>query len=390
MKHFILIAATAATIPASAQDIYAPALAEIQKNSTHIQLYGKEFAASVAENKSGLSPADPEVEFGYLWGNNLTGNRKDISVKQEFDFPTVYSRRNRLAKQRDTEAAALFASQRAQTLLQAKELLIEAVYWNAMHALASAQLEYARKIMTLYESLMEHGEATAIDYNKAALSLAGFTNELTAIKVEQSRIASLLASLNGGNEVAFTESSFPAATLPDNFEQWLAQAELKSPHLRLLQSQIDVSTAGISLARADALPKLSVGYQGEYVAGANFSGLNVGVSIPLWQNRGKVRAAKAQAATKEEALQLAREEYLTSLKSLFTQAVSLNEMANRYRTALTDASNDALLYKALQKGQISMLEYVNEVQYSFTMHEKLLATLRDRELAIARLYASEL
>ena len=58
----------------------------------------EQMIARRAGNHVGLTPSDPEVEFGYLWSRPAAGgNRKDVSLTQQFDFPTAYVERSRLA-----------------------------------------------------------------------------------------------------------------------------------------------------------------------------------------------------------------------------------------------------------------------------------------------------
>lgn len=388
--HIITLLATLWCATASAQDPYAPLLEEIARNSREIKLAGREYESAVAENATGLTPADPEVEFGYLWGNRDTGNRKDVSVSQQFDFPSVYGKRRQLSRNRDASAAHLNKARRLEVLLEAKQLLVELVYWNAMLRQAETRLAYAKRTMEAYSFMAERGEATAIDSNKAALNLTASEAELARTELERKGILDRLQSMNGGEPVKFDISEYPDEPLPDDFEQWFAEAERNAPALQYLRSEIEVGRGNTALAKASGLPKLSVGYQGEYVMGSNFSGVTVGVSIPLWENRNRVRHSRAQTAEAEARLDDARRDYCLNLRSLFERARMLSDIERQYARQLAGASNDALLQKALDNGLITMIEYVTEMQYQYDMQERLLATRRDLALALAQLTAYRL
>lgn len=389
-KLLILFTSLTAFCGVWGQDIYTPVLDEIAANSLLLQVYGRECEAALADNATGLTPANPEVEFGYLWGNRETGNRKDVSVSQEFDFPTVYGRRRSLARGKDTSARTLMKARRMEVMLEAKELLVELVYCNAMTAQAEQRRDNARSIKELYSRLVTTGQATQIDFNKAALNLTEADNEVSRLEVERQVLLDRLAALNGGKAVSFDHASYPAQTLPVDFEQWFAEAEKGNPALLYLKSQIEVGDREVALAKASGLPKISVGYQGEYVAGSNFSGVTLGVSIPLWENRGQVNRARSEKAVAEKELEDAREDYHLNLRSYFRQARALEEMEARYAAALDASSNDAWLDRSLELGQINLLQYLTEKQYMYGMREKLLATRRDRALALARLHSFSL
>lgn len=387
-RLLMLLSAVLVAVAVSAQDIYRPILDEIEKNNPQIKLYEKTHEATLAENATSLAPANPEVEFGYLWGSRLTGDRKDISVSQAFDFPTVYGQRSHLSRQKDAAAAYLLKSQRLELLLEAKLQLVQLVYVNALRSIVTNQLDYARQIKEAYSQLIVTGQATKIDYNKAVLNFTDFENMLSRLDMERSQILERLTGLNGGNPVKeFDFAEFCPEPLPADFEQWFAEAEQQTPALHYLKSQVDVSLRNVALEKALRLPKFSVGYQGEYVLGSNFSGVKVGVSIPLWENRNKVRHARKEAEVAQATLADAKTDYYYSLKSLYQEAATLAEMESRYKASLQEASNQTLLFKAFSFGQLSMVDYVTEVQYDFTLREKLLATQRDRQLAMTRLYS---
>lgn len=389
-RHILIIFAICSSFGAYAQDIYRPILEEIATNCREIRVYEREHDATVAENATGMTPANPEVEFGYLWGNKLTGNRKDVSVTQEFDFPTLYGKKRGVAQKKDASAASLLRSQRLDVLLEAKLMLIDLTYWNALRLQAEEQLGYAQKILDAQNKLMNLGETTIIDLNKARLNYSDFENEVSRIDMERKTILDRLTALNGGNVVNFETAAFPEESLPTDFGEWFAEAEKESPALQYLRSQIEVSHGNVAVAKAEGLPKFSVGYQGEYVMGSNFSGVTVGVSVPLWENRHRVRQARAEAAAAEERLTDARQDYFADLQYLFNKARTLGEIEKSYKKNLQEASNDALLFRALEKGQLTLLEYVTESQYVFSMREKLVAAQRDRAAALARLTAHRL
>ena len=101
------------SLSASAQDSFAPVLSQIEQNSPTLQTLQKQMEAQKTAYRTGLTPQDPEVQFGYLWGNpSPIGNRKDVSISQEFDFPSVYARRSRLANKQGEAAEWQYRQER--------------------------------------------------------------------------------------------------------------------------------------------------------------------------------------------------------------------------------------------------------------------------------------
>lgn len=377
--------------PAFCQDIYTPVLEQIENNSMTLRAYKEQMDARKLGNKTGLAPANPEVEFGYLWGApSAIGARKDINVRQTFDFPTVYGQRSRLSDLRNNSAEYEYRAQRMKLLLSAKNLMIELVYYNSLAAMYERHLKDCAKIAETYRRMKELGEANQIEYNKAVLNYTNINNEVQRINLERHRILSELTRLNGGKPVVFDSTSYDSIALPADFDTWYATAETENPALKYLKSEVEVSNRQISLAKASNLPKLSVGYMGEFVKGNNFQGLTIGVSIPLWENRNKVRQAQAAAQASALVVEDAKMQYYCQLKELYAQAIGLQANIQSYNQVFEQSGNSELLYKAYSKGEISLLTYLLEMEYYFTAYDNRLKAQRDFELAVARLNAAML
>lgn len=393
MKKIISgILALFTVLSVSGQDLYAPVLQKIEQNSTMLEVLKEQMEAQKLGNKTGIPPANPEVELGYLWGNpSAIGNRKDINVRQSFDFPTVYVQRSRLSDLQNNSAEYQYKSQRMELLLSAKKICINLVFYNALGALYGHQLENAKQIADAYERMKQAGEANQLEYNKAVLNYTNMENEVKRIKLERERLLSELIRLNGGKPIEFDRNAYGNTfVLPADFETWYVTAETANPALQYLKSQIEVSNRQIKLSQASSLPKFSVGYMGEFVTGQKFQGLTFGVSIPLWENKNKVKHAKAAAMASERIVEDSKMQYYNRLKSLYTQVSELQENVRRYNSVFERNDNDKLLFKAYSNGEISLLNYLLEVEYHFVAYSKKLQAERDLELALAELNAYSL
>ena len=72
-------------------------LLQIERNNTTLSALQKRIEVDKIGNKTGIYIQNPEVEFGYLWGNpSEMGNRTDFSISQSFDFPQHTSIKSKL------------------------------------------------------------------------------------------------------------------------------------------------------------------------------------------------------------------------------------------------------------------------------------------------------
>ena len=390
-KLLSIVAVWLVALSASGQDIYLPVLQQIEQNSTTLNALKEQLEAQKIGNKTGLTPANPEVEFGCLWGSPaVNGNRKDVSLQQTFDFPTAYVHRGKLSNLQNNSAACQYASERMDLMLSAKKVCIELVYYNALRQIYERQLGNAAKIASAHEKMNKTGETNRLEYNKAKINYANMENEVRRIDIERQRLQAELTALNGGQPIPFDVSEYQSSVLPENFDTWFAEAEAGMPALQYLRSEIEVSKRKIQLSRADALPKLSLGYMGEFVPGQDFQGVTFGISIPLWENKNRIKQAKAEARASESMAEDAKVKYYNRLNNLFSQVKQLQVSVRGYADALKNNANEELLNKAYSLGEISLMDYLLEMEYYFITYDKLLQTERDLELALAELTAFRL
>lgn len=275
-------------------------------------------------------------------------------------------------------------------LLSAKTFCIELVYYNALGKLYERQLDNAKQIAEAYERMKQTGDANQLEYNKAVLNYTNMDNEVKRINLECKRLLSELSRLNGGNPIVFDRAVYETAVLPADFENWYAQAEAENPALSYLKSQVEIDNRQVKLSRASSLPKFSVGYMGEFVAGQKFQGATIGMSIPLWENKNKVKQAKATVKASERIVEDARMQYYNRLKNLYVQVSGLQNNVRQYNSVFEQNDNGDLLFKAYRNGEISLLNYLLEMEYYFVAYNKRLQAERDLELALAELLAAML
>lgn len=79
-----------------------------------------------------------------------------------------------------------------------------------------------------------------------------------------------------------------------------------------------------------------------------------------------------------------------STQNLFVRASTLEKSLTNYRDSFDNHNNIQLLKKALDGGEISLLNYLLEVQYYYQTIKNSLLSERDLELTVARLSAMEL
>ena len=377
---------------AGAQNNMADILSCIEANNPQLKAGAQMVLSQKAEVSSQNSLADPTFELEHLWGAQNAGDRKyDITVLQSFDFPSLYVQRNRVGNLKRSLYDGQQTLLRQQVLLQAKELCLRIVYLNRCIELSDKRLAAADELARLYRGKLESGDAAILDVNKIEIEQLNVTTANTRLRNELSTCLAQLRALNGGEslDVELSALTYPEAVLPTSFDELKNQALQADPELQLLRQESLIADKSVALNRSGWLPKFELGYRHAYELGERFNGFAVGVSIPLFANRKKVKMAKAQALAGTFAVNNREQQALAELQSAYDEAVTLQRNHARY-DLLTRQNNLGLLQKALAAGKISMVEYLVDATQLYEAFDNRLSLEYESQLRLARLYKFEL
>jgi outer membrane protein TolC len=214
--------------------------------------------------------------------------------------------------------------------------------------------------------------------------------ELSHIEIEYNVALSRLKRLNGGMELALESCQYEDTLFPVNFDDWYASAKLKNPVLEYVSLETEISKDQVALNRIMGLPSFSAGYMSEKVVGEHFQGFTFGISIPLWGNKNRMKQAKVAAKAAITRQEDSWQQFYNHFQNLYERTNGLKNIADSYKQSLAVFTNTGLLKKALDAGEISILEYVVETGLYYEVVNKALETERDYRKARAELEEWEL
>lgn len=389
MKRIIFIAITLLGLCATsyAQDRFEQVLSNVEMNNTTLKALREQANAEKIGNKTGINLANPEVEFGYLWGSPKgVDNKIDLSVKQSFDFPTSYRHRSQLTDGRNIQVELAYDQQVKSILSEARNLCVELVYQTKLNHELKQRSEHARDLHEAYKARFNKGDVDIIEYNKTKLSLLSTEKAFQINEVEINTLKAELQRLNGGEPIAEI-IGYSSYNLPLSFEQWFNTARENNPTLKYAEKEVELSKKEEQLTRSLNLPKFSAGYASERIPGTSEvqQGISIGVSIPLWEGRNTVKHRKAQTIALQAQGEDMKLQFRNGLWKQYEKAGKLKGLLNDYQEALSVSNNRELLKKALDKGQLSLINYIVELTSYYETVDQYLETEKDYQLAIAEL-----
>ncbi|MBP7611555.1 MAG: TolC family protein [Paludibacter sp.] len=390
-KIIVSILAIIATSSLFAQNKISDVLGSIEQNNTTLKALRETADAQKLANRTGIFLSDPEIGFNYLWGNpSSAGNRQDINVTQSFDFPTISGLKSKVANKQNELVEWQYKADRMNILLEAKQYCLDLIYYNALLQELSVRLGHAEIIAAGQKERLDRGDGNIMEYNNVQLNLSTVKGEITRITTERNAVISQLVRLNGGSELTFKVSEYEQLQIPNNFVDWFVVAEQKNPVLSYVKQEIELSRKQVSLSKSMNLPTFSAGFMSENVIGQRYQGVSVGVSIPLWANKNRVKQAKSAVRAAESRQTDTKQQFYSQLEILYQRTYGLKLAADTYRTSLANANNSSLLKKALDAGQISILDYIVEMGLYYNTVTQTLEAERDYQKAFAELSAVEL
>lgn len=367
-------------------------LREVEQNNTTLKALRAEAEARKLDNRTGITLADPEVGYKRMWeGAEQTGNLTELTVEQSFDLSTVLGYKSRTADTHNLLVDDEYRVVRMDILLEAHLACIDLVYYNALAIELDRRLLYARRVVEVEKRRLETGDTDILSYNNVSLSLAALEAEKARVATEQEVIIADLTRLNGGLPIGAIGGEYAPAVLIGDFDSWYAEAMACSPTLALARTGREVAKSELVLSKSQHLPTLSAAYINErHTIGDRSQGLAVGMSIPLWANKNRVRSARAALQAAESHEVDAEQQLRSQLRIGFERVQGLQRTATLYRTALTEANNTALLQQAMDEGYISVLEYLQGIELYYDYLDRSLSADRDYHRALAELEAWKL
>ena len=377
----------------SAQTSIEDVLRSVEGNNKDLRANSQMIQSQKLEARLDNNLPDPSVSYTHQYGNKEgMGIQGELVASQSFDFPTVYAQKHKLTKAKSAGLDHQGTAFRQQILLQAKEICLDLVLLNQQKSLLETRLRNAEQLSTLYAMRLERGDANILETNKINLELLNAKTE--ARMNETARIAKLqeLATLNGGIAIEFTDTAYALSQEVLSFDELKTEAMQADPQLQTLRSDQMTALRQLSVNKAKSLPGFELGYRLNTAAGGErFNGFLVGISIPLFSNRNYIKQAKAQTRYTEMQLESTSFTVESGLQQLYNQSIALKSSMDEYQDVLKSQNSLALLNKAIQSGQISMIEYfVDVTTYYQSMQNYLqLQNQYQKVMALSLIHISE-
>lgn len=371
MKKILLLLTLVTPIPALSDSID-EILEKIANNNLELQMQQNIVEAQQIENKAENALGDLSVTYSSFYEQGEGSDHgSEFVATQAVDFPTQYLSRHKQAELENASFSMQYLTAKRDILLKAQLLCLDIIYLNQEKELLDIRLDNANRLEELYKVRFDAGDANALDVNRVKMERMN-VQTLVAVNNAAHRTAmQSLLTMNGNKPLEFSSKEYPQIAEIRDFNALKDEVIDSDPDLINLSYATQAAHEQVSINQQEWLPKLELGFRRNTDNNKAMNGFVVGGSIPLFSNRHQVKISKVEAINAQLEKKDAELHIENSLMSLYNEMLQLKETMQSYDSELMYSSLE-LLQKALDEGEISIIEYFIEAE---SIYNKLLTRM---------------
>ena len=366
-------------------------LRSVETHNTELKAFSQRMQAQKTENKLNNNLPDPTVSYSHLWGaDNSSETIGELIVSQSMDFPTLYHTRRQLNRQKNAMADHEYQLKRRAILLKAQEICFDIILLREEQLLLKERHQNASELAILYQQRIESGDANVIELNKVKLELLNAKTEASINETNLKKKEEELIILNGSILFQTEQLTYPAIVLPTDYAEIKDDVLNGELALAALEQESRVGHNLLKVAQESWLPKLEIGYRRNTESGAPFNGFVVGFSVPLFENKGKVKMVRQQLLSTELSKEQVKSETSYNALQNFREAQKTKLLMDEYASLFKEHSDLLILKEALKSGQISLIEYFSEAAIIYQSQLNYLQLENKYHKTVASLFKNKL
>lgn len=237
-----------------------------------------------------------------------------VQVEQLFRVAGQRGLGVRMAEARVELATAEYAQLVAALRYRLHSDLYRQFYLTRAITAITSQLDLLKGVVDAYGVQFEKGNVSLKETTRLRASYFQLNDQRVRLSTELNSIQEELRTLLMEDRMIVstprTKEVVPIRALVQDSLSLIQQAEANRPHVKAMQAELAARELDLQLQRRTAYPDLSLGatYDRNSNYLPNYTGLNVGVSIPIFdRNQGNIKRARAGAEQAQANMDLTRQ-----------------------------------------------------------------------------------
>jgi outer membrane protein, heavy metal efflux system len=345
----------------------------VEQNNPQLITLQKWLEAEETKAKTGIYPANPEMNYSHLWGNPFAeGNQQELEITQSFKLPGYYTSKSAVQQLNFEQQQALAEKEKREILHIARLAWFNLVWLHKKEDLLKTRNADAQNLVGIMQEGLEGGEISKPLFDKARIYAIDAHTEWQKLQSEIEVQQQYLLQLNGGHPFQAEASEYPLDWKLPVLDSLLAGLAENNPELLAVQLGIEQAEKFEKYQRMNSLPSFEAGYKSETILDQKLQGFHAGISIPLWQNANTVKHAKLQTEWSKAKFWQEEGEIKLRLTNLFNEVVAVKTNFEQVRAVLEEEQVSAGNLELLKSGHISFTDYLVDADLIWQAKSKFL------------------
>jgi cobalt-zinc-cadmium efflux system outer membrane protein len=369
----------------------------LQRNPGLRELYSVlDQKRNTARQETGID--DPEVSYFREGISNGPGDIFDeqrVTISQSIDFPLTTAYRMKGIREEVTALENEVKAREKMVRAEVKSSYVEVIYALRLQLSRQNQVTILTDLHKAVSTKMELGMASGIDLTSIELQLQEALNDLDQSEFILHKARYNLFYAMGlpvpeqTYDITFSDS---LNVIEVEVDQIMTLSMLEQqPEYQSTLHELQAARLFLKEAKSNVMPDLRLNlYRQDYGSGYDFTGFEVGVSIPLWYplaHKGRINASAArveEVGWKQDRIRL---ELKRELEHAWHNYDISRKIINRYRDTMRSRATELqrLSLRAYQLGEIDLLRLLNARQVFLNGEQHYLAAMRDYYLQLIAL-----
>lgn len=331
-----------------------------------------------------------ELQYGQF---NSYSKDNSFTLSQSFAFPTVYINQHKLANANIKSSEWQLKQSQLDIATQVKQVYWQLAYLQSKYKLLVYQDSLFSGFLRATELRAKTGETNQLEMISARSQSLEVKNQLQQTRVDLSIFNQKLQTLiNSSAEIYTADTVLKRLTFsipPDSF------AIENNPSAGYMQQQVEVARLEKKVERSHLMPEFTIGYFSQTMQGTQevngiprtfgmgdrFSGIQAGITIPLWfvPHTAKVKAAKIKQQVAQTNAAYYSQSLTGNYKALLNEYSKYSLSVDYYeKQAVPEArliiEQATRSYKA---GAIDYLDYILTLNRALSIEQNYLDALNN-------------
>ena len=374
---------------AAAESNWTEFYTEIRESNAELNALKLQSTAYYNERSSQFRWDDLQVGGYYLTSPNNPSDYTEWEISQQLPSLLSLGTQQQYLQQLDALSNQSLRSFEQELLLEATFTLLELVHLHHRSKTVEHRLTLAEKHLQHYQALLKAGETSVSEVQKVQLVALENQFELQKVDTNIQHALQQIEQLKG-SPLAIRPTNYPTDIGPIDQTALWEESIQQDINLQKAQSLTMLAKTNWQMEKQRLFPSISIGANSQGITGERYSGVYLGMSIPLYKSSNSITSASLQhqqsLSMQKHVMSVAKQEFNTQ----YREFTDLYSQYKQLQSILSAVPYETQLESQLTTGTLSFVQYHREYEFYVQAEDQLLELELQLQQLMAELYTHRL